>query len=749
MGQLIFLLCTLFAATQLVAQNLEGFEDRRRVLAVRLEENESINLDGLLDEDIWQRTEPASDFVQVEPSNGDLATELTEVRIAYDSKKLYLGVFCFDSEPDKVLGNQLERDGFLSADDRFMWTIDTYLDGRTGYFFEINPLGSMGDSLVGSGGGGGFGPGFGGGGERAWDGIWMARVVKSELGWSAEIEIPFRTVNFDPEAPGWGINFQRSVRRKNEESRWHGWARNQNLREMSSAGLVVGIEEVGQGSGLDIQPYLAVKHFNGTGGGEPVENSADAGLDLFYNLTPKLRASFTINTDFAETEVDDRQINLTRFPLFFPEKRDFFLDGLGFFTFSRTPGNAVVPFFSRTIGLDDDGNPQPIVFGAKLTGQIGPQDIGFMQVRTGDSEDFTGENFTVFRTRNRFWSESYLGMIYTRRAGDEASGVDRHTMGTDFSLSTSQFRGSDNLQFSGFYLWTSNPEGTGESDSYGVRLSYPNDLWNARVSFREIQENYDPAVGFSRRENIRRLNPVLQFSPRPKDHPWIRRFSFQIFLDRTTDTENLLLSRRLDLKVFHLFTHAGDQVQVHVQPEFEHLYDDFKIHDGIILAQGGEYDFTRFWIQANTAGRRRLSARSRLEWGDFFSGRRRKFNAAVTLRPRPGLVLALGGEWNRVELAEGNFSTALLEADVNSQFGPWFSLANDLQYDSVSRELGWQSRFRLDPSPWERSLSGLFTGLVGRPSLGSGYPAAQRGYQVHLHVSLLTRAFRTPNLQRR
>ena len=689
MGLIVFLLCSLFAANHLLAQDLEGFEDRRQVWAIRLSDEESISLDGRLDEDIWQRAEAAADFVQVEPSNGDLATEPTEVRIAYDSESLYLGILCFDSEPEKVLGNQLERDGFLSADDRFMWTIDTYLDGRTGYFFEINPLGSIGDSLVGSGGGG-----FGGGGGRAWDGIWMARVVKSDLGWTAEIEIPFRTVNFDPEAPAWGINFQRSVRRKNEESRWHGWARNQNLREMSSAGLVIGIEQVSQGAGLDIQPYLAAKHFNGTGTGEPVENSVDAGVDLFYSLTPKLQASFTINTDFAETEVDDRQVNLSRFPLFFPEKRDFFLAGLGFFGFSRESIRTVSPFFSRTIGLDDDGNPQPIPFGAKVAGQIGSHDIGFLQVRTGDSGDFRGENFTVFRDRNRFWSQSYLGMIYTRRAGDETSGPDRHTVGADFSLNTSQFRGADNLEFSGFYLWTSNPEDTGESESYGVRLEYPNDLWDARVSFREVQENYDPAMGFSRREDIRQFNPALEFSPRPRDHSWIRQFSFQISLDRNTDTENQLLSRSLDLKVFHMNTHAGDQIQVHVQSEFEYLDEDFEIHDGVILPMGGEYDFTRYRLAARTAGRRPFSIRSELEWGDFFSGQRREFSADVTVRPRPGLRLELGGEWNRVELAEGNFSTSLFEAEVSSQFGPWISLANDVQYDSVTRELGWQARFR-------------------------------------------------------
>ena len=229
--------------------DLEGFEDRRVVRALRLLPDEVIDLDGHLDDAVWDRAEPATDFLQQEPDNGAPSTERTEVRLAFDSGRLYIGVRCLDSEPDQLLGNQMQRDAPFSADDRFMWSLDTYLDERSGYFFEINPSGAMGDGLINT-------AEFGGFANKAWDGIWTARVRRTAVGWTAEIEIPFATLNFDPEAPAWGANFQRTIRRKNEESRWNGYSRNQGLTQMSTAGLIVGLEDISQGVGLDVKPYL-------------------------------------------------------------------------------------------------------------------------------------------------------------------------------------------------------------------------------------------------------------------------------------------------------------------------------------------------------------------------------------------------------------------------------------------------------------------------------------------------------------
>ncbi|MBF8301379.1 MAG: hypothetical protein HW394_1749, partial [Acidobacteria bacterium] len=365
-------------ASAALAQGGPDNGGRQTVTAVRLHEDESITLDGRLEEPSWSRAVPAADFTQIDPANGRPATERTEVRIAFSREALYLGVTCFDSEPDRWLGWQLRRDERLFSDDGFMWTIDTFLDGRTGYFFEMNPSGLMADALMGLNGD-----------NREWDGIWNARVRRSEIGWTLEIEIPFRTLNFNPDNDTWGINFQRVVRRKNEQSIWTGWARNQGLQRMNNAGLLTGVRDVTQGHGLDIKPYGLVSALASPGSGKPaMTTDASAGLDLFYNPTPLLRTNFTVNTDFAQTEVDQRQVNLTRYSLFFPEQRDFFLDGATFFDFGSSGGGddnffgfgrnddeRIMPFFSRRIGLSADATPQKIDFGTKVTGQAGAQDV--------------------------------------------------------------------------------------------------------------------------------------------------------------------------------------------------------------------------------------------------------------------------------------------------------------------------------------------------------------------------------------
>ena len=384
--------------------------DRRRIRAFRLNDGESLMLDGRLDEPVWARAEPAGDFVQIDPDNGQPATERTEVRIAFDADALYIGVTCYDSDPDGWIAYQRRRDEGLPSDDKIQLTIDTFLDARTGYFFEMNPLGSMADALIDKNGE-----------NRAWDGIWNARAQRSDIGWTLEIELPFRTFNFNPGSDAWGINFQRTVQRKNESSIWSGWARNQGLRRMTNAGMVTGILDVTQGHGLDIKPYGLYTSEASPGRGSPrMKGEGSAGFDLFYNPTPLLRTNFTVNTDFAQTEVDQRQVNLTRYSLFFPEQRDFFLDGATFLDFASnnlrnnddrggSTHDQVIPFFSRRIGLSTNATPQRIGYGTKVTGQVGAQDVGLLHVRTGEDEGFAGEDFTVGRIKRRMMAQSYIG----------------------------------------------------------------------------------------------------------------------------------------------------------------------------------------------------------------------------------------------------------------------------------------------------------------------------------------------------
>jgi hypothetical protein len=664
----------------------------RTITALRLAEADVLRLDGVPDEAVWARAVPATDFLQRDPDNGAPATERTEVRVVYDASRLVLGVTCHDSEPQRLLGNQMQRDQPFSADDRFMWTIDSFLDGRSGYFFEINPSGAMGDGLIDPGDDGND---LGAGINKSWDGIWLARVRRTPDGWTAEVEIPFRTLNFDPAVHTWGMNFQRTVRRKNEESLWTGHARNQGLARMTNAGRVAGFSGLTQGLGLDLVPYLVGNAFASPGrGDERLVSTGDFGLDLFYNLTPALRANLSVNTDFAETEVDERQVNLTRFPLFFEEKRDFFLEGSSFFDFSREPGNAVLPFFSRSIGLDENGNPQRIDLGAKLTGQSGPFDVGVLQVRTAEANGLPGEDFSVVRVRRRAFRQSYFGGLYTRRAARGTGDVDRHTIGGDFELQTSTFRGSQNLELSGMYLWTTNPLDSGESGGYALRFSYPNDPLSARISVRELQDNYAPAVGFVERRGYRRMNPVVEWNPRPRNHPWIRSFQFGFNFDIQNDTGDHPLTRRWQMTVFDVNLHSGDSLRVEVTPQYERLEDDFEISDGITLPVGEKYRFTRYQVGFFPADQRLVTIEPQVEFGDFFSGSREEYRVEMGVRPRRGVLVSVEAEHNVVRLAEGSFTADVFRARANTQFSPWIALVNNLQYDTESEILGWQMRFR-------------------------------------------------------
>jgi hypothetical protein len=708
------------------------------VVAIRLVDGERIDVDGRLDEAIWRRASPATNFAQLDPQNGAPATERTEVRIAFNHDRLYLGVHCFDSEPARLLGNQMVRDGPLASDDRFMWALDPQFDQRSGYFFEINPSGAMGDGLLvpaGGGGGGGAasGLGFGVTQNRAWDGIWLARVDRHERGWTAEIEIPFRTLNFDPEAAAWGANFQRTVRRKNEESLWTGYGRNQGLYNLTSAGRIVGIAGASHGLGLDVKPYVIGTHTAAPGSGRPSIIKGTYGGDLVYHVTPLLKSNLTINTDFAQTEVDDRQVNLTRFPLFFPEKRDFFLDGSGSFDFAREPSSDFTAFFSRRVGLDANGRPQKIDYGAKLTGQAGRFDLGALQVRTAPQAQAPGEDFTVLRSRRRLLRQSYAGMIYTRRAARDAVRPVRETAGADFELATSRFRGSQNLLFSGFYAKTPGG-GRGDNALYGLRVNYPNDLWNVRMSYRVVEKHADPAIGFIERADYRRWNPVVRFGPRPRDHRVIRQVSMETWAEWLTDTSNALLGRAFRITLAEVALHSGDTVSVTVNPIYERLERNFAI-GGVTLPVGNTYQYTRYTTNVSTASRRMLSANATVQTGTFYSGHRRDVTASVNLRPRRGVLATLTAQANRVDLPETRFTTRILRALVNTQFGPFVSLANNLQYDSVSGVLGWQVRFRWILTPGNDVY---FVSLNNWIDAAGGYRALDRNTATKI---VLTRRF--------
>ena len=420
-------------------------------------------------------------------------------------------------------------------------------------------------------------------------------------------------------------------------------------------------------------------------------------------MTTNLRAALTVNTDFAEAEVDDRRVNLTRFPLFFPERRQFFLEGSSVYRFAET--SSVRPFFSRRIGLVE-GEAIPIRYGARLGGQAGAFDIGFLQVRTGQSDTVESgtvpaEDFTIARLRRNVFQQSSLGVIYTRRSTETLDGEralpTRHTLGVDLNLFTSTFMQDKNLQLEAFYVVHTDPEtaaGSTQTDrtSRGLRVNYPNDLWNGHVSLREFGEAWDPAVGFAPRNGFRRLQPTVGFGPRP-DWPHVRQLQFEVSFQYLTDLDNTLQTRARDLRVLGLEFDSGDEISFSIEETLERLDGPFEITDDVIIPVGS-YTFQTWLLEAETAGHRRASGGVEFRRGGFWSGDQMRYAFDVTVRP--GAAVQLRTEWEHVhvDLPEGAFSTDVLRIDTDWPATPRFSLTSNVQYDSVSERLGLFGRVR-------------------------------------------------------
>ena len=670
----------------LAAQSQEPVSARPAIQAAPLSDGAVVTLDGVLDELFWSAAVPATNFLQRDPNNGEPATERTEVRIVFDRDRMIMGVTLFDSEPDRLLGNQMQRDQPFEGDDRFMWSLDPYLDGRSGYFFEINPSGAMGDGLI---------TDVNGGVNKSWDGIWLARVRRTAAGWSAEIEIPFKTINFNPDNDAWGANFQRTVRRKNEESYWTGWRRTEGLNRMANAGRIEGLTSITQGIGLDMRPYMLGGALQAPGRGQSGTNGQfEAGADFFYNLTPALKVNFTVNTDFAETEVDQRQVNLTRFPLFFEERRQFFLDGLNFFAF---PPDQASPFFSRRIGLNL-GQPQRLLYGGRLVGQVANNDIGLLQVSTGEDGAIPGEDFTVARVRHRFGRQSHVGWLFTRRDARDGVTDARYTAGGDVTYATPSFFKGTRLDSGAWFVHTTPdagaPAATG-SNAYGGRADLSGNTWRTAAYLHEFQGEYDAAVGFTPRRNYRNWNPETSWEPRLNRHPVIRGFEFEADAEIATNLENDLdqPQRHARRPSAWSFTAATASTSSCSCSPSGWTRTSRSATASCCRRVGPTTGLaTRSSTRAPPTGRSRPV--SSTSTGDFWDGERKEFNLQLTIRPRPGLYAEFSSEYNNVDLADGSFITRLYRADIRTQFSPWMSLANNVQYDSVSEVIGWQMRYR-------------------------------------------------------
>ncbi|MEX2374158.1 MAG: carbohydrate binding family 9 domain-containing protein [Dehalococcoidia bacterium] len=634
----------------------------------------------------------ATGFQQQTPIEGASASEVTEVRVLYDAANLYIGAFLRDSDPSAILSFQKEPDADLSTDDGFMWVLDTFGRGRGGYYFETNPAGMMGDGLVQvSSGGGAL--------NKAWDGIWDVRVAVGPEGWTAEIRIPFATLNFDPNVDEWGINFQRTVRRKNEDAVWSGYRRNQGLLRTQHAGRLVGLRGIDQGLGLETQVYgkfEAAQAGESAWGAGPLES----GVDLNYSVTPNLRASITVNTDFAETEVDERQVNLTRFPLFVPEQRDFFLEGSSVFEFARPI--QIFPYFSRRIGLVG-ARSVPIRLGGRLTGEVAGYDLGVLQIRTGPEAGNSGEDFTIGRIVRRFWRQSSVGGIYTRRAAYGGEGGtppvwDRQTVGIDYDLFTSRFLGDRNLQLHGFAIWNTAPDPDFASSDYdrsafGSRLAYTGSALTSYISVRRSGRAFNPAVGFVPRNDFRHFETLNRFTLLRPNNGRVRSLGFFFRTILLTD-DSALDPQSINVFVTPLDIEfeSGARLTFQGTGNYERLEEPFSIASEVEIP-ADLYRFQEWTVSTSLPQHWKVSGGLTLGRGGFWDGSRVFHGGSLTVRSARGASVTTGWESSEVRLPWGHFSTLVVNLRGSWHLSPRLSVLAIGQFDDVSDELG--SFFRL------------------------------------------------------
>jgi hypothetical protein len=645
--------------------------------------NERIRIDGKMDEPAWKSATPIGNLVQVLPKEGDSPSEKTEVRVLVDSEALYFGIICFDRTPAAIISTQLTRDADLAVDDHVSVVIDPFFDHRNGFFFTINPAGARADGQISN---------SAESTSMDWDGIWNARSRITSDGWVAEIEIPFKTLRFKPGQTVWGLNIERAIKRNNETNRWSGARRDIWISNLAEAGQLEGLPDIRQGMGLDIRPYGLVARKEGN------DWKVDGGFDVSKNLAPNLNASLTVNTDFAETEVDARQVNLTRFDLFYPEKRAFFLEGAGVFdtaTKGGTPFPDLIPFFSRRIGLMEQNGIStevPIIAGAKITGRQSRYNIGLLDVQTGDVNDvgLDGQNLLAARVSRDFWKQSYVGGIFTR---GNPSGLGNNTLiGADARFATSSFRGNKNLSLSLFAFRTDDKFSDSTDYAGGFSIDYPNDRWFANLSWKQIGDNFNPALGFVPRTGIRKTNAMFMFRPRP-EKAGIRQITFHAFPELITNLDNRVDNWRVDISPFEVEFNSGDIFEIQVSPQFERLPFPFPISRNVTVP-AGSHQFTRYGVSIETATKRPWVINFDVDFGNFYNGTRRDLEFGLTLKPSHHLLLGFGAERADVDLVQGKFFTQLFSLQANYNFSPNISWANMIQYDNESRILGFQTRFR-------------------------------------------------------
>ena len=685
---------TILVGSILLASILSAEE----LTAVRIKEGPKV--DGLLTDPAWQSAFAITGFRMVEPRPGEDPSEKTEARVLYDDTSLYIGVYCHDSEPARISANTMAHDsgnvqssmgygGYghgpqTSSDDVVRILLDPFQDKRNAYIFFVNSRGARGEGLA-----------YAGSSSLNWDGIWEADSRRLADGWSTEIRIPFKTISFRPGLTVWGLNIERTIARKMEVIRLSGTTRDSNFYNPNEAAALQGIEGIRQGLGITFRPYGLASASKDNLVSGTYHGELDGGFDLYKSFTPNLVGVASYNMDFAETEVDERRINLTRFPLFFPEKRMFFLEGSEVFSFSSSV--SFMPFFSRRIGLFE-GAQIPVRFGAKLYGKVGNTNLVVLDVQTGAYGDLGGRNLLAARMTQNIFAQSKVGWIFTNGS---PTGERNSLAGVDFNYSSSKFLGDKNIMLAawGAYNWNEREEG--RHHGFGFRADYPNDLWNVQTTYAYYGEALDPGLGYMMRQGIQTAFARVAFQPRSAGGflgRFVRQFFFDAIADYYWDLSGNLETSQINVSPLGFRTQNGERFGFSIVANRDVLPYDFEIAEGVILP-AGRFDFMSFRLDASTANHRPVVFDAGYNFGQFYSGHYDDINLGLTLKFKGYAALALDANIVRGRLPESRFSENVYQVRADIFLSPDLGLMNYVQFDDISNALGWSARVRWQISP--------------------------------------------------
>jgi hypothetical protein len=639
----------------------------------------ALRIDGHVQEADWLAADSIANLTQVEPSEGGTPAGRTVVRVLADRGALYISVIAYDSDAKGIVTQARDRDAGLANEDHIRFVLDTFLNGRTGYIFALNPSGARFDALVAN---------QGEGENSNWDAIWESATQRRSDGWSAEVRIPIRSLGFKQGLDAWGFNIQRRVQRLQEVSRWAGARLDYRVMQTSRAGLLTDLPPFQLGVGLSVRPAVA----GGVGVPAPnarVENDTDVSLDATQRLSGNLLGALTVNTDFAETDADTRRTNLTRFPLFFPEKRSFFLEGADIFEFGLGLGQDLVPFHSRRIGLLE-GQEVPLRAGGKVNGRVGATSLGMLVSRTGNVQSLApAATLGALRVKQDLFRESSAGVIATM--GDPMTGHGSWTAGADFTYQTSRFRGNKNFLV-GVWGLATDGDSVSRRHALGFKIDYPNDDWDIVLTYRRIEDGFQPALGFVPRTAVQLINGGANYRYRPSSGLF-RTWFFELQPSLAADLNDKWESYRVFFAPINVRLESGDRFEFNANPTGERLVAPFEIADNVVIPPG-EYHWLRYRLEAQLAAKRRFSGQFTWWFGGFYQGTLHELDFTATWRPLALLTADLTLERNIGSLPEGDFTQEVVGVRTRLNISPDLNFSTFVQYDREAQQVGSNTRIR-------------------------------------------------------